>query len=426
MEIPKILMEKAEELERYYQEYFPKAGPLAKQCFLNTIETTVKKSGEDFFVITGDLPAMWLRDSSYQVMHYVRYAAEEEELQDIIRGIIRRQTRMVLLDPYANAFNEEPNGNGFTGDLTEMNSHIWERKYEMDSLCAPIYLAYKYWKLAGGTDIFDGEWLKMLYQVYRVFKTEQRHEKSEYTFVRPDCPETDTLPCGGLGNPVGYTGMTWTGFRPSDDRCIYGYLVPAQMMGVHALLYGAEMLEEIYGDRDGGLLFRTLAAQMDRGIREYGIVDHEIYGRMYAYETDGLGNYVLMDDANCPSLLSLPYLDCCRADDDIYLNTRKFILSEENPYFFSGKCLKGVGSPHTKDGNVWPIGVTMQALTSQSREEKILCLDMLTNSHAGTCYMHESVNADLPQDYTRPWFAWANSLFAELLIQVMEEGILEE
>lgn len=426
MEIPKILVKKAEELERYYRKYYPKAAPLAKQCFLNTMETTVKRSGDDYFVITGDLPAMWLRDSSYQVMHYVRYAAQEEELRDIIRGIIRRQTRMVLLDPYANAFNEEPNGRGFTGDLTEMNSHIWERKYEMDSLCAPIYLAYRYWRLADGTDIFDGDWMRLLFQVYKVFKTEQRHEESNYTFVRPDCPETDTLPCQGLGNPVGYTGMTWTGFRPSDDRCIYGYLVPAEMMGVRALLYGAEMLEEVYGDGDGGLKLRVLASQMEQGIRRYGIVEHEHYGKMYAYETDGLGNYVLMDDANCPSLLSLPYLDCCGKDDEIYLNTRRFILSEANPYFYSGKCLRGVGSPHTKEGNVWPIGITMQALTSQSREEKLFCLEMLMDSHAGTFYMHESVNADLPQDYTRPWFAWANSLFAELLIRIMEEGILEE
>lgn len=426
MEIPEILNRKAQELEAYYREHCPEAVPLVKNCFLNTIETTVKKTGDDYFVITGDIPAMWLRDSTAQLMHYVRYAGEDENLQEIIEGVIRRQARMVLTDPYANAFNERPDGSCYARDLTDMGPYIWERKYEVDSLCAPVYLVYRYWKATGKTELFDGQIHEMLLQIRAVFGREQNHGESAYTFERKDCVETDTLPCNGKGNPTGYTGMTWSGFRPSDDRCIYGYLIPSQIMAVKALEYAREIFFTIYKDEEQAESCGKLAGEIEEGIRTYGITERKPYGRIYAYETDGLGNYVFMDDANCPSLLSLPYLGYCEADEEIYRNTRAYILSEDNPCYFRGRVLRGVGSPHTKKGNVWPIGIVMQALTSGDKEEIKECMQMLLASHAGTNYMHESINAEDPQDYTRSWFAWANSLFAELLIRGKEQGIWEE
>lgn len=425
METPKILIRKAEELEAYYQEHYQEAAPLVKNCFLNTIETTVKETGDDYFVITGDIPAMWLRDSAAQIMHYVRYACEDTKLQAIIEGVIRRQARMVLTDPYANAFNEAPNGNCYAHDLTEMGPYIWERKYEVDSLCAPVYLIYRYWKASGKTDIFDGRIHDMLLLIRTVFSREQKHGESAYSFERKNCVETDTLPCGGKGNPTGYTGMTWSGFRPSDDRCIYGYLIPSQIMAVKAMEYAEEILRTVYQEEESAGKCRKLAGEIEDGIKRYGITELPPFGKIYAYETDGLGNYVFMDDANCPSLLSLPYLEYCTAEDEVYKNTRAYILSEENPCYFSGSVIKGVGSPHTKKGNVWPIGIIMQALTSGDAEEIKECIDMLLASHAGTDYMHESINADDPEDYTRSWFAWANSLFAELLIRVKELGIYD-
>lgn len=424
MEIPEILIEKAKELEEYYRKYFPLAAPLVKNCFLNTMETTVKKTEDDYFIITGDIPAMWLRDSASQMMHYVRYAAMDAELEGIIEGVIRRQARMVLADPYANAFNEKPNGNCYSSDKTEMRPYVWERKYEVDSLCAPICLIYRNWKITNQTHIFDEMIRKMLETIYDVFKREQTHERSQYSFVRKDCAEMDTLP-GGSGSPVGMTGMTWSGFRPSDDRCIYGYLIPSQMMAVKALEYAAEIIEAIYWDKVAADKFIKLKDDIQRGIETYGITELEPYGKVYAYETDGLGNHLLMDDANCPSLLSLPYLDYCEKTEERYRNTRKFILSQDNPCYFEGKVLKGMGSEHTKKGNVWHIGITMQALTSDDKNEIMECLRMLVSSHAGTNYMHESVNADDPGDYTRSWFAWANSLFAELLIRLKEERFFE-
>lgn len=425
METPNILKQKAAELQDYYEAYYPQAAPLAAKCFLNTIETTVRKSGDSYFVITGDIPAMWLRDSTSQLMHYVRYAKEDEKLREILEGVLKRQAQMVLVDPYANAFNEFPDNSGFSQDLTDHHPQVWERKYEVDSLCAPIYLGYRYWKATGSTSAFDGEFRKALLKILEVFRVEQDHERSHYSFQRKNCAETDTLPNGGRGNPVGHTGMTWSGFRPSDDRCIYGYLIPSEMMAVQAMTYAAEILEEVYQATETARLFTEMAQEIRKGIQQFGVVNTPEFGEIYAYETDGRGSYVLMDDANCPSLLSLPYLGFCDCEDPIYMRTRSFVLSHSNPYYFTGSALKGIGSPHTPKGYVWPIGITMQALTSKSRDEIISCLDLLTSSHAGTCCMHESIDANDQTHYTRDWFAWANSLFAELLIRVKEAKILE-
>lgn len=425
MEIPEILLQKASELEAYYRRWMPEAAPLVRPCFLNTIETTVQKTDDDYFVITGDIPAMWLRDSAAQITHYVRYAAQDEAVRLLVEGVLRRQARMVLIDAYANAFNGQPNGHCFSHDRTEMHPFVWERKYEVDSLCAPIYLLHNYWQTTGCTDAFDAQMRAMLLRVRAVFALEQHHENSPYSFERLNCVETDTLPCAGRGSPVGDTGMTWSGFRPSDDRCVYGYLIPSQIMAVKAMAHAAEMLRAVYHDEDEAAACEALSRQIEAGVRQYGIVQHPLFGEIYAYETDGLGHHLLMDDANCPSLLSLPYLGYTAPDDPVYRNTRAFILSAHNPFYFSGTALRGVGSPHTPAGHVWPIGIAMQALTSTDPAEIRDCLLQLTRSHAGTGYMHESIHVDAPARYTRDWFAWANSLFSELLIRIRGSGVLE-
>ncbi|RRD93996.1 glycoside hydrolase family 125 protein [Clostridiales bacterium COT073_COT-073] len=425
MKIPIILKNEADALEKYYQKHYPAVAPLVKNCFLNTIETTVKEAKEDYFVITGDIYAMWLRDSSEQLMHYVRYAAYDEELQTIIEGVIRRQVQMILIDPYANAFNESPNGKHYSDDGVKTDPYVWERKYEIDSLCEPIYLIYRYWKTTGKDSIFNANVKRVLETMLDVFTLEQRHENSDYLFLRKDCREIDTLPGNGKGNPVGYTGMTWSGFRPSDDRCLYGYLIPAQFQAVHTLGYAAEILRDCYHDPDTAGKCEKLAAEIAEGIEKFGIIEHQKYGKIYAYETDGLGNYLLMDDANTPSLLSLPYLGACAIGDEIYQNTRKFVLSGENPNYYEGSVLKGIGSEHSEPETIWPIAIIMQALTSEDKTEIKECIDMLVNSHAGTYFMHESIHKDNPADFTRSWFAWANSLFAELLIQVKEKGFFD-
>lgn len=423
MDIPAVLLRKAEEIMDKLKEKYPEAAPFFKGCFLNTMETTVTKLDDGgYFVITGDIPAMWLRDSAAQLTHYIRYANEDENLKEIIRSVIARQVEFVCLDPYANAFNAAPNSHSHKDETDFYHELIWERKYEVDSLCAPLYLAYQYYTETLDDSVFTEQFRKMMYLICDVFKKEQNHfQSSSYYFNRQNCPQHDTLPCDGKGNDVAYTGMTWSGFRPSDDRCVYGYLVPSNMMAVCALKKAAKMANIGYEDTKLESECRSLAFDIDEGIKEHAVYEHPKFGNIYAYEVNGKGDIILMDDANSPSLLAAPYLGYAKTDDEVYMNTRKFILSINNPWYFEGKVAKGVGSPHTGNNRIWHIALIMQALTSNDKQEIEDCLRMITNSHAGTFLMHESFDKDDDTLFTRPWFAWANSLFAELLIRLAED-----
>lgn len=419
--VPRILQKKAEELEKATGERYPKLKPLVKQCFLNTIETTVQQLDDgSYFVITGDIPAMWLRDSAAQLKPYIRFANEDEQLRTILKSVIEKQAFYINIDPYSNAFNAKKITNKFGyDDTTDFDSEwIWERKYEVDSLCAALFLSYEYYNVTNDSSIFTSEFAKMLQTILDTFTTEQCHENSNYFFQRANCPPSDTLPGNGHGNPCAYTGMTWSGFRPSDDSCKYGYLIPSNMMAVVALKYGAIMAEQGLFDDVLADKLSALANEIDDGIQTYGIYDHPQFGKIYAYEVDGKGNYNLMDDANSPSLLSIPYIGYRHAEDEIYKNTRRFILSEENPYYYSGKVAKGIGSPHTPKNYIWHISLTMQILTSIDQNEIEECLETIAKSHGGTNFMHEGFDVDDPSKYTREWFAWANTLFAQMMLDV--------
>lgn len=417
MKTPEILINAADNIENKIKQKYPDLAPLAKQCFLNTIETTVKECANgDFFVITGDIPAMWLRDSASQLKHYSKYAKDDEDLRKIFRGVIRRHIMYVNFDPYSNAFNEVSNPKSHKDDTDFSSELIWERKYETDSLCSSIYLSYYYFTDTGDESIFTDDFRLMLLNIYKTFVLEQNHfNDSRYYFNRKNCCETDTLPCNGNGNPVAHTGMTWSGFRPSDDRCIYNYLVPANMMASVAMKYAAAMIDKGYKDKENSDKMLRLSQEIRESIYKYAVVEHPKYGRIFAYEVDGLGNVNLMDDANSPSLLSAPFLGFCDKKDDIYLNTRRFILSEDNPWYFCGTCAKGIGSPHTGKDRIWHISLIMQILTTDDEAEKEYCLKTLASTHDNTFFMHESFNKDDPSVFSRKWFAWANSLFALML-----------
>lgn len=395
----------------------PKLKGMFVKCFPNTLETTTRLMEDGTaFVFTGDIPAMWLRDSAAQVRPYLPFAAEDEEVRRIIEGLLKRQIKYILIDPYANAFNMEANGRRYNDDDTERNPWVWERKYELDSLCYPLQLSYLYWRRTGLTGLFDGEFRRASGLILDLWTTEQRHwEKSGYRFQRHGFPESETLANGGLGARAGFTGMTWSGFRPSDDACKYGYLIPANMFASVVLGYLEQIARGVYRDRELAKKAAGLKSELDAGIRAHGILRHPEYGNIYAYETNGLGDYNLMDDANVPSLLSIPYLGYAPADDPVYLNTRRFVLSENNPYFCKGKYAEGVGSPHTPKGYIWHIALCMQALTSTDETEIEGILERLEETDGGTGFMHEGFNPDNPQEFTRPWFAWANSLFGELI-----------
>lgn len=396
----------------------PRLARMFAQCFPNTLETTTELLEDGTtYVFTGDIPAMWLRDSSAQLRPYVSLAAGDGELQRLLEGAIRRQIRYIHIDPYANAFNREANGRCWAEDLTERNPWVWERKYEIDSLCYPILLGHMLWKASGSTAVFDGEFARAARRIVELWRVEQNHgEDSTYSFERTDCPPSDTLTNGGRGTEVARTGMTWSGFRPSDDACQYGYLVPSNMFAVVALRHLSEIAravlrdEALAGDAD------QLGAQIDAAIREHAVIDHADFGPVYAYEVDGLGGVNFMDDANVPSLLSAPYLGYCRADDPVYANTRRLLLSPHNPYYYEGACARGIGSPHTPERYVWPISLCMQGLTSADQAEMDEIVDTLERTDGGTGYMHEGFNVDDPSQFTREWFAWANSLFGEFIM----------
>ena len=402
----------------------PQVWKVFEKCFMNTLETTVQAAEGDTFVITGDIHAMWLRDSTAQVLHYLRFA-DDEEVAKLIEGLIARQARNVLLDPYANAYNREPSDFKPYNDRPRASDWVWERKYEIDSLCHPVLLAWRFYEKTGRTGFMTEMFAEMLRTIVDVFRTEQDHDQSPYRFERDNCPPSDTLPNEGKGAPVARTGMTWSGFRPSDDACMYGYLVPANLFAMQELRHIAKFAE-LLSDAELKAEALSLADEIEQGVKDCARVQHPQFGEIYAYETDGMGHYNLMDDANVPSLLALPYLGICDKNDPLYLRTRAFVLSDGNPYFYSGAQAKGVGSPHTPAGYVWPIGLCVQGMTTDDVDEQAVLVDALMHTHAGCECMHESFDPDAPERFTREWFAWANSMFGELIYRLYEAGTLSD
>lgn len=384
----------------------------------NTLDTTLtREADETTFVITGDIPAMWLRDSSAQMRPFLRLLDGEEELYGVIAGLVRRQFEYVEIDSYANAFNQEPNGASYDPADACGDPWIWERKYEVDSLAFPVELAHQLWRRTSRTDIFTGSVRRAFGTIVAQWRLEQDHaSNSDYRFVRQTELPRETLSRDGLGPDAAVTGMTWAGFRPSDDSCVYSYNVPGNHFAKLALENIAEIAREVYGDRGLADDAQSLAADIAAGIERHGVVSHPDFGDIYAYEVDGLGNALLMDDANMPSLLSLPLTGGVDAAGSLYQATRKFILSEANPYFHAGEHAEGVGSPHTPPGYIWPIALAVQGLTAATRDEKWAILQTLRDTTGGTGFMHEGFNPDHPEQFTRPWFSWANSMFCELLL----------
>lgn len=396
-------------------------------CFPNTLDTTVEYSQidgrPDTYVITGDIDAMWLRDSTAQVSPYLSLVKEDRELQHLIAGVINHQVKCILKDPYANAFYKDPNKQGeWKSDITDMKPGIHERKWEIDSLCYPIRLGYLYWKNTGDTSPFDATWKSAIALTVKTFKEQQRKDgPGPYHFQRETAWATDGVPLSGYGYPVKPVGLICSIFRPSDDATIFPFLIPSNFFAVVSLRQAAEMVQTFHKDAALAAECRALATEVENAIKQYGIVSHPQFGKVYAFEVNGFGSFNLMDDANVPSLLALPYLGAVKPNDPVYASTRKLILSKENPFFFEGKAGKGIGSPHTGMQRIWPISVVMQALTSNSETEIRQCLSILQKCHAGKGFMHESFHKDDPAQFSRSWFAWANTIFGELIWKVYRE-----
>jgi len=408
----------------------PELAWMFENCYPNTLDTTVKMSEAggrpDTFVITGDIDAMWLRDSACQVWPYLPLAPKDADLRRMFQGLIGRQARCILIDPYANAFLRDPTGkkalSWAVDDLTDMKPGVAERKWEVDSLCYCIRLSHGYWKATGDTEPFDDEWASAMRLVVATFREQQRKNgPGPYHFQRKTEVPTDTLMLGGFGNPAVPVGMIYSMFRPSDDACTYSFYVPSNLFAVLALRQLAEMATAVRHDPAVTSNCRWLADEVEAALKKHGLMKGAGGEEFWAFEVDGYGNQLFMDDANIPGLLGLPYLGCCRREDATYQGTRKRALSEKNPYFFRGSAATGIGGPHEGLNMIWPMAFIVQALTSDRDAEIRQCLHWLKTTHAGTGFMHESFDKDNPAKFTRAWFAWANSLFGELIVKVSEQ-----
>ncbi len=406
----------------------PELSWLFENCFPNTLDTTVYYNEDggkpDTYVITGDIDAMWLRDSSAQVWPYLQFVNEDKPLKQLIAGVITHQTKCILKDPYANAFYGDPAKVGeWKSDTTDMKPGVHERKWEIDSLCYPIRLGYHYWKKTGDKAPFDAAWKQGIASTLKVFTEQQRKtSKGPYRFQRLTPHPTDSQPMSGYGFPVNPVGLICSAFRPSDDATIFPFLIPSNFFAVTSLKQAAEMVTALHNDQELASNLLALAKEVEAAIQKYGIVSHPKYGKIYAFEVDGFGSAYLMDDANVPSLLALPYLGALEASDEIYQNTRKFVLSADNPYFFKGTAGEGIGGPHVGQDMIWPMSITMRALTSGDKEEIGLCIKSLQRTHGGTGFMHEAFHKDDPKNFTRAWFAWSNTLFGELIWKTFHEN----
>ena len=405
----------------------PQLAWMFENCYPNTIDTTVDyeviDGKPDTFIITGDIDAMWLRDSTAQVWPYLPLVNKDEKIKNLIKGLINRQAKCVIRDPYANSFYK---------DLSKVSAHnrdvptpiagVHEQKWEVDSLCYVIRLSYNYYKFTNDTSIFDENWIKSTRIILDTFLTEQRKDgSSPYKFVRNGTAMVDAPLFSGTGRPFTPNGLICSMFRPSDDSTMYPFLIPSNIFASISMKQLSEIYKEENIDIDFSNKCFNLSKEIDSAINKYAIKEHLDFGKIYAYEIDGFGNNLFMDDANVPSLMSLAYIDSKFINDEIYLNTRKFLLSKNNPYFLKGKAAEGQASPHTGKDKIWPMGIILRAMTSGDDLEIKKCIKMLVDTHAGTGFMHEAFDKDNPDNYFRSWFAWANTLFGELIIKIQNE-----
>jgi len=404
----------------------PELAWLFENCYPNTLDTTVtlgEVDGKpDTFVITGDIDAMWLRDSSAQLQTYVHLTPKDADLRRLFHGAMQRQARCILLDPYANAYTRDPAAKSnlpAINDRTDMKPGVAERKWEIDSLCYPMRLAHAYWTATRDKTPFDALWARGMAQAVATLREQQRkHGPGGYHFQRVDPSPTETLMFAGYGAPTKKVGLIHSGFRPSDDACVFPFLIPSNLFAVSALGMLAAVLREARGDAAAAQDAAALAAEVKQALDAHGKMPDGKGGEVWAFEVDGYGNAIFIDDANVPSLSGLPLLGAADRNDPLYRRTAALAWSPRNPYFFSGKAGEGIGGPHVGMDMIWPMSLITRALVNDDEAVVRQCLRTLRNSHGGTGFMHESFHKDDPTKFTRSWFAWANGLFGDLILDI--------
>ncbi|KAI9729144.1 MAG: hypothetical protein M1834_007051 [Cirrosporium novae-zelandiae] len=394
-----------------------------------------KWEGPQSFIVTGDINAEWLRDSTNQLAQYQTLAKKDKSLENLILGAINTQAEYVIESPYCNAFQPPPpsrlahtsNGQEDTVHPAYEPSFVFECKYELDSLAHFLALGNQFHKTTGSKAFLTNRWYTALNTVLEVLDKQamptfseetSSYVKNEYTFTRKTDRGTETLSLDGIGNPLNNgTGLIRSAFRPSDDTTILGFFIPANAMMAVELKRAAEILKDV-GKTTLANELTSRGEKIEAGVWEYGVVSHAKYGKVFAYEVDGYGSSIMMDDANLPSLLALPLLGFVETTNPVYQNTRKMILNKwGNPYYLQGKAFHGIGGPHIGMQHAWPMSLLVQAMTSNDDAEILECVNLVKNSsHLGL--VHESVNVNRPSEYTRSWFAWANSVFAQTILDL--------
>lgn len=405
----------------------PELAWLFANCYPNTLDTTVEVGmapggRPDTFILTGDIPAMWLRDSAAQAWPYLPLARGDAALTRLFRGLIGRHARSILIDPYANAFGRDPGAKSplwwVAGDQTAMRPGVAERKWELDSLCHVLRLAWGYWRATGDTAPFDAEWRRAAALIVATMRAEQRKDgTSPYKFQRNTTNPVDTLMLGGFGAPTRKVGLIHSMFRPSDDATVYPFLIPANLFAVQALRWLADIAGNVLHDAPLANDALALATEVENALGWYGRIG-DGPNSVWAYEVDGYGNSLFMDDANAPSLSSLAYLGCVARNDPLFRRTEVRCWSEANPYFYAQGGHAGIGGPHVGVGMIWPMSLMIHALSTDDPRVAAGALAQLKTSHAGTGFMHEAFEAGNPVHFTRLWFAWANGLFGETVIDL--------
>jgi len=373
-------------------------------------ETLTRRDDGTIFVVTGDIPAMWIRDSTWQMLPLLKMNPDEE-LIEILGSVSRLQTKFLGIDPYANAFNESASGQCWHQDFPDQSPWVFERKFELDSWSTFFELAISIYEHTGSQEHLDQAFWELAHHILALCAVEQNHQPDSYRFIRRAAPLHDYLSHDGYGAPVGFTGMVWSAFRPSDDRCVYGYHIPSNAHLAATLSRLAKIanemgLPEIANKSEN--LSQEISCAISQTLAE---------NSRYPYEVDGLGNSLYMDDPNIPSLLALPILGYCDNSDESYLATREWLLSSEHKFWINKNGFSGLSSEHTPTDWVWPLAIAMAGLTSQDEQEQERSLLQLELGDGGTGDMHESFSCENPKNFTRPWFSWADMTYVSLVLQ---------
>lgn len=397
--LPASLVNELDNLPAPYSQYRGLAERALERLFY---DAAMPIDGERIFISTGDIPAMWLRDSSFQVKPLIRFSGDQE-IYRFVSKVIAAQSFFIAIDPYANAFNAQPNSNCWKRDFEDQSPWVFERKWEVDSLISHLQVSLDLYQVSGQSLHLNQTWWRSVVIILDTLERETNHDSNSYRFLRSDAPVYDFLSHDGYGAPFRSAGLIWSGFRPSDDACTLPFNIPQNA-------YASAQLRRLASVANGEIAARalSLAATVSEAITNFGLIDG-----MYAYEVDCLGSHLMMDDANIPSLLSLPYLDYCSKDDETYLKTRSFVLSEANPWFFTGSKLAHIGSQHTGPMRAWPLALAMEIITSKTKEPDLMANLVRTASPNGA--LHESISVNDLADFTREWFSWAEMTFVDAL-----------